>query len=136
MQFKLKVVTHWFRNKKLIVNPKKFQAVILDKQEHNYSHENIKFDNNATETVSSVILLGVKLNLNLHVSKICKSAANQLCSFIRFNNFLCFEGKIVLINSYFMSKFNYCPLVWMFSNANCFKKIENIKKTSIEISVQ
>ena len=93
MQFKLEVVTHWFKNKKLIVNPKKFQAIILDKQEHNYSDENIKFDNNATGTVSSVMLLGVKLNLNLHVSKICKSTANQLCSFIRFNNFLCFEGK-------------------------------------------
>ena len=26
-----------------------------------------------------------------------------------------------------MSSFNYCPLVWMFSNATSLKKIENLK---------
>ena len=27
-----------------------------------------------------------------------------------------------------MSKFNYCPLVWMFTNAVYLKKIENLQK--------
>ena len=78
------------------------------------------------QIVSSVRLLGIqlddKLNFSLHVSNICKSAANQLSALIRLNNFLCFEGKRVLINSYFMSNFNYCPLVWMFSNATSLKE--------------
>ena len=115
----------------MIVYPEKFQAIILDKQKHGYSNETIKFNNKTVETVSSVRLLGVqlddKLNFSLHVRNICKSAANQLSALIRLNNFLCFEGKRVLINSYFMSNFNYCPLVWMFSNATSLKKIENLK---------
>ena len=82
--------------------------------------------------MSSVRLLGIqlddKLNFSLHVSNICKSAANQLSALIRLNNFLCFEGKRVLINSYFTSNCNYCPLVWMFSKATSLKKIENLKK--------
>ena len=69
-----------------------------------------------------------KLNFSIYVSNICKSAANQLSVLTRLNNFLCFEGKRVLINSYFMSNFNYCPLVWMFSNATSLKKIENLQK--------
>ena len=92
----------------------------------------LNFYNKIIETVSSVRLLGVqlddKLNFSLHVSNICKSAANQLSALIRLNNFLCFEGKRVLINSFFMSNFNYCLLVWMFSNATPLKKIENLKK--------
>ena len=28
----------------MIVNPEKFQAIILDKQKHDYSNETIKFD--------------------------------------------------------------------------------------------
>ena len=116
----------------MIVNPEKFQAIILDKQKHDYSNETIKFDNKTVETVSSVRLLGIqlddKLNFSLNVSNICKSAANQLSALIRLNNFLCFEGKRVLINSYFMSNFNYCPLVWMFSNATSLKKTENLQK--------
>ena len=85
--------------------------------------------------MSSVRLLGIqlgnKLNSSLHLSNICKSAANQLSALIRLNNFLCFEGKRVLINSYFMSNFNYCPLVWMFSNATSLKKIENLQKRAL-----
>ena len=81
-----------------------------------------------------VRLLGVqlddKLNFSLHVSNICKSAANQLSALIMLNN-LCFEGKRVSINTYFMSNFNYCPLVWMFSNARSLKKIENLQKRTL-----
>ena len=77
------------------------------------------------------IQLDDKLNFSLHVSNICKSAANQLSALIRLNNFLCFEGKRVLINSYFMSNFNYCPLVWMFSNATSLKKTENLQKWAL-----
>ena len=122
LQSESEVIINWFKNNKIIVNPEKFQAIILDKQKDDYSNETIKFDNKTVETVPSVRLLGIqlddKLNFSLHVSKICKSAANQLSALTRLNNFLCFEGKRVLINSYFMSNFNYCPLVWMFSNAN------------------
>ena len=39
----------------MIVNPEKFQAIILGKQKH--SIETIKFDNKTIETVSSVKLL-------------------------------------------------------------------------------
>ena len=124
----------------MIVNPEKFQAIILDKQKHDYPNETIKFDNKTVEIMSSVRLLGIqlndKLNFSLHVSNICKCAANQLSALIRFNNFLCFEGKRILINSYFMPNFNYCQLVWMFSNTTFLKKIENLKKKSINISVQ
>ena len=121
LQSESDVIINWFKDNKMIVNPEKFQAIILDKQKHDYPNETIKFDSKTVETVPSVKLLGIqlddKLNFSLHVSNICKSAANQLSTLIRLNNFLCFEGKRVLINSYFMSNFNYCPLVWMFSNA-------------------
>ena len=103
----------------MVVNPEKFQAIIFKKRKH-HSNEAIKFDNKTSETVSSVRILGVQvngeINFSLHVSNICKSA-NQLTALIRLNNFSCFERKIVLINGYFKSNFNYCLLVWMLSNA-------------------
>ena len=68
-----------------------------------------------------------KLNFNLHISHI-KSAANQLNALIRLKKFMNFEEKKILINSYFMANFNYCPLVWMLSNASSLKKIENLQK--------
>ena len=71
------VVITWLKNNKMIVNPEKFQAIMLDKQKNDYSNETNKFDNKIIESVSPVGLLGVqlddKLNFSLHVSNICKS---------------------------------------------------------------
>ena len=68
---------------------------------------------------------------NLHFSDICRSAANQLNALIRLKRFLAFKEKRILINSYFMANFNYCPLVWMFSSASSVKKIENLQKRAL-----
>ena len=53
LQSESEVIINWFKNNKMIVNPEKFQAIILDKQKHDYSNETIKFDNKTVETVSS-----------------------------------------------------------------------------------
>ena len=68
----------WFKDNKMIVNPGKFQAIILDKKNH--TQEIIKIDKNDVKVKSSVKLLGVQidseLNFNLHIANICISAAN------------------------------------------------------------
>ena len=85
--------------------------------------------------VSSVELLGIqiddKLNFNLHVSNICRSAANQLNALIRLKRFLGFKEKRILINSYFMANFNFCLLIWMFSSGSSLKEIENLQKRDL-----
>ena len=48
------IAINWFKNNKMIVNPEKFQAIILGKQKHEYSNETINIDNKTIETVSSV----------------------------------------------------------------------------------
>ena len=85
--------------------------------------------------VSSVELLGIqiddKLNFNLHMSNICRSAGNQFNALMRLKQFLGFKEKRILINSYSMVNFNYCSLVWMFLSASLLKKIENLQKRAL-----
>ena len=123
------------KDNKVIGNPGKFQAIILDKNKNNHTQEIIKIGKNDVKVKSSVKLLGVQihseLNFNLHIANICRSAANQLDALIRLKNFLGFQEKKVLINSYFYSNFNYCPLVWMFSHANSLKKVEALQKRAL-----
>ena len=129
------VAIKWFKDNKMIVNPGKFQAIILDKKKNNHTQETIKIDNKAVKVKSSVKLLGVQidaeLNFNLHIANICRSAVNQLNALIRLRKFFGFEEKTVLINSYFYSNFNYCPLVWMFSHAKSLKKVEALQKRAL-----
>ena len=114
----------------MVVNPDKFQAIILDKRKRDHTDENFTVDNQQIKVVSSVKLLGLqldnKLNLNLHIRNFCKSAANQLNALIRLKKFMNFEEKKILINSYFIVNFNYCPLVWMLSNESSLKKKSKI----------
>ena len=69
-----RVVVNWFKDNKIIVNPGKFQAVILDQKKNNHTQEMIKLDKNAAKIKSSVKLLGVQidagLNFNLHIVSI------------------------------------------------------------------
>ena len=129
------VITDWFKKNQTIVNPDKFQVIIIDKKKGDHTNENVVIDNKQIKTVPSVELLGIQLDDQLnfipHISNICKSAANQLNALIRLQKFLSFKEKKILINSYFMANFNYCPLVWMFSNAVFLKKIENLQKQLI-----
>ena len=87
--------------------------------------------------VSSVELLGFQidheLTFNRHISKICKSVANQLNALRRLKQFLSFHAKEVLINSYIISNFNYCPLVWMFSSTQSLNKIGNLQKRALRL---
>ena len=116
----------------MVVNPDNFQAIILDKRKRDHTDEHITVDNQQIKVVSSVKLLGLqldkKLNFNLHISNICKSAVNQLNTLIRPKKFMNCEEKEILINSYFMTNFNYCPLVWMLSNASSLKKSKIYRK--------
>ena len=121
---------------KMIVNADKFQAIVLNKKRSDLANTNFHVDNQVIKSVSSVALLGIqidnKLNFNLHVIKICKSAVNQLKALTRLKQFLSFHAnKEVLINSYITSKFNYCPLVWIFSSAQSVNKIENLQKRAL-----
>ena len=73
--------TEWFQNNKMMVNPGKFQAIIIDKKKKCHTNETLKIGDKIIKASSSVKLLDVQidnqLSFNLHISNICRSAANQ-----------------------------------------------------------
>ena len=44
-----------------------------------------------------------------------------------------FKGKEVLLNSFVLSNFNDCPLVWHFCSSKSLKKIEKIQERALRI---
>ena len=113
LESKSNIAIDWFTKNKMIINPDKFQAIIFDKKKSNLINIPLTIDNQTIKSVPSVELLGVylddKLNFNLHISNICRSAANQLNTLIRLKSYLSFNARRALINSYRISNFNYCP---------------------------
>ena len=129
------IAIDWFTKNEMIFNPDKFQPIILDKKKSILTNIPLTIDNQTIKLVPSVELLeihlGDKLNFNLHISNICRSAENQLNALIRLKSYLSFNAKRALINSYIISNFNYCRLVWMFSTAKFLDKIESLQKRAL-----
>ena len=132
-----KTAISWFQSNEMIVNPGKFQGILIDKKKQDHTAEYISIGKKNLETSSPVKLLGVhlddKVSLNLHITNICRFAANQLHALIRLRMFLNFEVKETLINSYFYSNFNYCLLVWMFSSAKSLNKVESLQERAFSM---
>ena len=80
LQGESEVITDWFKKNQMIVNPDKFQVIIIDKKKGDHTNENVVIDNKQIKTVPLVELSGIqlddKLNFSPHISNICKSAAN------------------------------------------------------------
>ena len=135
LEDELRAAINWISMNHMIANPDKFKAIILDKQNSDFSNTKISVNNENLEIVPSVKLLGIQidsqLNFKMHINNICKSAANQLNPLIRLNCFLGIDEKKVLVNSFVLSNFNYCPLVGLSRLLNHGKKIENLQKRAL-----
>ena len=119
----------------MIANPDKFKSVILTKDKSDDIPTGFSIGTDIVFIENSVKLLGIhldnRLNLTLHANTVCKSASNQLNTLLRLKKFLSFEQKKVLVNSFIVSNFDYCPLVWFISSAKSLKKVENLQKCAL-----
>ena len=66
----------WFRENMMIVNPDKFQAIIIDRKDQQNNHTSIKINDINSKSENSVRLLGLeidkKLNFGKHFVQVCK----------------------------------------------------------------
>ena len=96
----------------MIVNPKKFQAIIRNWQNRSNHNCCLIINNAEINSNESVTLLGIeieidnKLNFEKHVSTICKKANNQLNAISGIDAVLGQKEKEILINSFVYSNFN------------------------------
>ena len=122
----------WLISNLMIVNPDKFQSVFLGLNSSEQDKYTLKFGSNEIQTSSEVILLEMeiddKLNFKKHIHQLVKRAGGQLNFLIRNKKFLNYNAKKVVIESFILANFNYCPLVWHFCSSESMKKLERIQE--------
>ena len=83
----------WFRRNNMIVNPEKFQSMILQRSGKSDAHT-IEIDGNKIETTNSVDLLGIHIDNKLtfydHIFTLYNTASMQLNAIGRLK---CYIGK-------------------------------------------
>ena len=105
----------------MTVNLEKFQVIIRGKRKQIHASEIFKIGSKEVKVVSEVKFIWEnidnKLNFEQHINDICKSAASTLNAHITLKSFLGLQERKVLVNSFVLSNFYYCTLVWMFASS-------------------
>ena len=122
----------WMKDNEMIANPDKFKAIVLTKTDHNTAGIRLEFSGKTILFSNEIDLLGVttdtKLSFDSHITKICSKVSRQLNALKRRDFYIPLDTRKILANSFIISNFNYCPLVWYFSMAKQLQKIEKIQE--------
>ena len=125
----------WFKTNQMVANLSKFHVMLLGLK----TDDNIVLDIGkvSIDVVSSVKLLGItidsKLKFDQHVAQLCQKANNKISAFSRVSSYLNEKQSLLLYNSFIMSQFNYCPLIWMFCGKVANNELNRTHKRALRI---
>ena len=75
-------------------------------------------------------LLGVTVDKDLsfknHLGSLCKKASQKLHALARKSKFMDTDRIVLMMNTFVMSQFSYCPLIWMFHDGRINNKVNKI----------
>ena len=121
------VMLNWFKNNYLQVNVSKFQFILFHKE---MLDQSICINDIVIMSQSSVKLLGVHIdhgmNFKLHITEIGKKAGRHINVLARLSKTLDVKEKLLLFESFILSHFNYCPLVWHNCSIYNMNKIDKL----------
>ena len=126
---------YWFKTNQMVVNASKFKAILFGLN----SKEDIVLEVGgcSIDVANSVTLLGVtidsKLKFNRHVLQVCQKANNKISAFSRISKYLDEKQSLLLYNSFIISQFNHCSLIWMFSGKAANKELSRSHKRALRI---
>ena len=102
----------WFNDNQMKSNPDKCNFICSTSKKVSIVVERKEINNSAHER-----FLGVKVE---------KKVSLKLNALSRITSRLDFKKKKLLMNSFFMSQFNYCQLIWMCHNRTKNNKINRV----------
>ena len=134
LQHDAMIAIEWFESNYMKINADKCHLILsgFRHQMHSIDLGGFKIWESREEK-----LLGVKidneLRFNSHVLTICKEANRKLSALGRISNLIPFEQRRVLFKAFIESRFEYCPLVWMFHDRNVHHKINHLHERALRI---
>ena len=125
----MKMPMNWFNLNEMVANPEKFHLIFFGiKEDHELSIEIIGDVIIMSDTVKLLgLTIDFKIKFNEHVKTICQKTNNKVKAFSSVVRYLEPQKASLLYNSFILTNFNYCSLIWMF----CGQAIESTMSTSV-----
>ena len=106
----------WFSDNQMKLNTDKCRVLFNSQGPNTIKIGNLCIKNSSCEKTLG-INFDYKLKFTNHIDKICKKASRKL-------NALAICKQRTLMNEFFKSQFNHCPLIWMSCNRSLDNKID------------
>ena len=125
-------INNWFANNSMVANPGKFQLMYLGTNEN----RSIFIDNMEIKPQDEVELLGLKIdkkqNFRSHINHICNKANSKISQLIILRKNMSTRQAKIIVNTYILPYFLYCPLIWMFCRKKEINLINKVHKRALK----
>ena len=127
---------NWTEANEMIVNPEKFHLIFLSPNKQDLINQQfIEIRGISLKSETKFTLLGVdidnQLTFHSHINNIFRKAENQINALKRLSVHMGQNEKMVLMKSFILSNFNYCPLVRHFCGKTDTDRMEKIQKRAL-----
>ena len=129
----------WFNSNDMLLNEDKCHFMIIEPT-WNTRHikERIKLRKQTIKETNKAKLLGItfdnKLTMNDHIKNICNRASSKLYALARISHYLEEQKRKILMKSFVISQFNYCPIIWMYCQRKSNNLINRIHERALRIA--
>ena len=122
----------WFSDNQMKANKDKCHLIVSSNVK-----VSMKIDSKEVENSHCEKLLGVKVDRKLkskeHLERIIKKASKKVNVLSRITPYMNIAKRKLLMNSFFISQFNYCPLIWMCHSRTINNKINSLHERCLRI---
>ena len=122
----------WFKDNLFKSNPDKCHLIVSTNEKRKINMGEFSIENSGSEKLSGV-KIDYKLTFDCRVSDICKKANRKINASVRIAPFININKRRILMNSFFRSQFNYCPLIWMCHSRTNNRKINRLHERCLRI---
>ena len=111
------LLIEWYKYNYLKPNPDKWHLMFSERGSNSYLNINGKYIFNSENEKILGVYFDNKLNFDYHIDKLCKKVSQKLYALAGVSVFMSCRQKKQIMNAFITSQFGYCPLIWMFHNA-------------------
>ena len=135
----IKILNSWFIDNGMLLNGDKCKFMLIGSSRNlRNGSEKITIAANTITECQTGKLLGItfdnQLTMTEHIKHICKQASNKLYALARISHYLSEQKRIILMKSFILSQFNYCPIIWMHCQRKCNNLINRIHERALRIA--
>ena len=126
-------LANWFSNNEMKLNTDKCHLLLNSEEPNTLKIGDLHINNSLSEKLLGITFDYI-LKFNKHIEDICQKPSQKINALARLAPCMGTTKKRIIINAFFKSQFDYCPLVWMCWNRSFNTEINRLHERCLRIA--